>query len=69
MTFDVERFDDEGQRFEPGMRVQFETNPDRPGERRLAEAEHGTHEVLDCSRFEVDGRRLIEVRLRELGRE
>ena len=62
----VERVVDAGQRFEPGVRVEFFPAPHDPRNAVLEPAVLGSYEVVGCDRVEDGERPWLDVRLRRL---
>ncbi len=62
----IGRVADAGQRFEPGMRVEFFPAEHDPRETVLEPAALGSYVVVGCDRVAADDRRWLEVRLRRL---
>ena len=60
----VERVGDAGQRFEPGVRVEFFPAEHDPRMQVLEKAALGSYEVLGCDRVEAGDDRWLDVRLR-----
>ena len=62
----IERVVDAGQRFEPGMRVDFFPADHDPRETVLEPAALGSYEVVGCARVKANGRSWLDIRLRRL---
>jgi hypothetical protein len=60
----IERVLDEGQRFEPGVRVEFFPAEHDPRMQVLERAALGSYEVLGCDRVQAGDHRWLDVRLR-----
>ena len=60
----IERVVDAGQRFEPGVRVEFFPAEHDPRKTVLEPAALGSYEVVGCARVEADERSWLDVRLR-----
>ncbi len=62
----IERVVDAGQRFEPGVRVEFFPAEHDPRETVLEPAALGSYEVVGCARVQANERARFELRLRRL---
>jgi hypothetical protein len=62
----IERVVDAGQRFEPGVRVEFFPAEHDPRQTVLEPAALGSHEVVGCAHVEADERSWLDIRLRRL---
>lgn len=62
----TERMRDEGQWFEPGLRVELATPVVERGEWRVERAALGAYEVLNCQRETASDGRWIILRLQRL---
>jgi hypothetical protein len=62
----IKRVIDAGQRFEPGVRVDFFPAEHDPRESVLEPAALGSYEVVDYARVEANARAWLEIRLRRL---
>ena len=62
----IERVVDAGQRFEPGVRVEFFPAEHDPRQTVLEPAALGSYEVVDCVRGEADKGSWLDIRLRRL---
>jgi hypothetical protein len=62
----IERVVDEGQRFEPGMRVEFFPTKHDPRQTILEPAALGSYEVVGCARVEAAEGAWLDIRLHRL---
>jgi hypothetical protein len=62
----VLRLRDEGQWFEPGVRVEYFYPSARARRRKLEKAALGAYEVLECTRVETNGGCWLHIRLQPL---